>query len=142
MKNTTAAYSPTTAGRRDAAFGARQEEIKPTGRGPRPPEGPVLGWLVCTKGLHKGRDYALTDATTRMGRGADAQIPLAEEAADAQAVIRHDSETGAFFFNDAAHALTAYERITVGSCAWVFVPYVATDISASLPPCKEACGHG
>ena len=40
---------------------------------------PVCGWLVCTKGPHRGRDFKLRSGKNFIGRSAGMDVPLTEE---------------------------------------------------------------
>ena len=40
---------------------------------------PVVGWLVCTKGSHRGEDYRLRSGRNFIGRGADMDVCLKGE---------------------------------------------------------------
>ena len=40
---------------------------------------PVVGWLVCTKGSHRGEDFRLRSGRNFIGRGADMDVCLKGE---------------------------------------------------------------
>lgn len=101
---------------------------------------PVVGWLVCTAGPDRGRDFRLRGVRTAIGRGLQMGVSLLGDAAvsrDTHAIVRFDAATEGFTVlpgsagrtvrvNGAAIAapttLTAGDVIAVGRTHLLFVP--------------------
>lgn len=100
----------------------------------------VVGWLVCTKGLGKGRDYKLYHGWNRIGRGINMDIYLPDDkkvSADSQIAIVFDDRKSEFhivnqmgsltYLNDKnvteTQVLTTGDVITMGDTELVFIAF-------------------
>jgi hypothetical protein len=102
---------------------------------------PVVGWLVCTDGEARGKDFRLRDGGNTVGRdgGNDVQITGDNTiSGHAHATIVYDSSTGSFHLLPKTEAknpsrlngkmilmpteLKARDRIQLGQTVLVFVP--------------------
>lgn len=100
---------------------------------------PVVGWLVCTKGNAKGRDYRLFNGWNRIGRSTDMNICLADDMAISRkhCAVVYDQRAGRFHLvNDSGaptylNGVPLYEPqelkggdvITMGENDFVFIPF-------------------
>ncbi len=57
----------------------------------------VAGWLVCVKGMWKGRDYRLYKGFNRMGNRQGADIPLPEELKETVCALVYDDRSNSFY---------------------------------------------
>lgn len=60
---------------------------------------PIVGWLVCVEGSHKGEDFKLTAGKNSIGRGADMDVSLKGEktvSRDKHAIIVYEPQQNAF----------------------------------------------
>lgn len=60
---------------------------------------PVVGWLVCTQGMHRGTDFRLTAGVNTIGREDGASVRLAGErtvSRSAHATVTYDPDSRAF----------------------------------------------
>lgn len=101
---------------------------------------PVVGWLVCTEGPAKGRDYRIHSQYNYIGRGQHMDICISGDdciSTDRAAVIAYDSEEKFFSFGPSmghnvvrvngkmlmnAVVLNAYDELTIGKTKLLFVP--------------------
>jgi hypothetical protein len=101
---------------------------------------PVVGWLVCTEGGEKGRDYRIHSDNNFIGRDARMDIRITGDdtiSRENHAVISYDPRDKVFYFspgdgrsivrlNDKAIFSTAeikpYDRIEIGRTKLVFLP--------------------
>lgn len=101
---------------------------------------PAVGFLVCVKGPHRGKDYRLMAGRNSLGRGGDADVSLPDDptvSREKHAIITYDERNNQFvlspgtgrgvtYLNDqlveAARDLSAYDRIEVGATVLVFLP--------------------
>jgi hypothetical protein len=101
---------------------------------------PVVGWLVCTKGANRGRDYRIRSGWNSIGRDPAMQICIASDdtiSREDHAKLFFDSKTAAFhitagdgrsgvYVNGSAVlqplALKQMDEIEVGNTTLVFVP--------------------
>lgn len=101
---------------------------------------PIVGWLICTKGPNRGRDYRLHSGTNFIGRSKEMDICIENDQTISKrnaASISYDDRTKAFFIekgevrnliylngrsvrSDAD--IQIYDRIEIGSTELVFVP--------------------
>lgn len=61
--------------------------------------GPVVGWLVCTKGSHRGEDFRLRSGRNFIGRGADMDVCLKGETTvsrDKHAIVLYEPKQRIF----------------------------------------------
>lgn len=69
----------------------------------------VVGWLVCTKGIGKGRDYRLYHGWNRIGRGMNMDIYLPDDkkvSSDTQIAIVFDDRKSEFHIVNQMGSLT------------------------------------
>lgn len=101
---------------------------------------PVVGWLVCTNGTEKGRDYRIHTDNNFVGRSEKMDICIRGDetiSRENQAVITYDANDRNYYFspgdgrsivrvNDKAIfqtvELKAYDRIVVGKTELIFIP--------------------
>lgn len=101
---------------------------------------PVVGWLVCTEGSHKGEDFRLTVGKNSVGRGPDMDVALTGEATvsrDKHAIIVYEPQQNVFlaipgdakelFYLNGDVVLSAQkivkgDRIKVGQVELMFIP--------------------
>ena len=100
---------------------------------------PVVGWLVCTKGGEKGRDYRLHAGRNFIGRGLKSDVSLPDDAQvsrDNHCSIIFEpkkstyaivSGVGELYVNgefvQESHLLSDDEVISIGSSEFIFIPY-------------------
>ena len=101
---------------------------------------PVVGWLVCTKGVHKGEDFRLRVGRNFIGRGQDMDIKLTGEntvSRDKHAIVLYEPNQRIFLAQmGESHELVylngelllsnaqmkAYDRIQLGDAELMLVP--------------------
>ena len=101
---------------------------------------PVVGWLVCTKGVHKGEDFRLRAGRNFIGRGQDMDIKLTGEntvSRDKHAIVLYEPNQRIFLAQmGESHELVylngelllsnaqmkAYDRIQLGDVELMLVP--------------------
>ena len=102
---------------------------------------PAVGWLVCTKGPNKGKDYRFHSGINTIGRSKDRDICIENDnaisAAQIQAKIAYDPKHNNYsliagdgeninYLNGKAvyqvMDLEAYDRIELGNSEFIFVP--------------------
>ncbi|MGI6315460.1 MAG: FHA domain-containing protein [Christensenellales bacterium] len=101
---------------------------------------PAVGFLVCVKGPHRGKDYRLMAGRNALGRSGDADISLPDDptvSREKHAIITYDERNNQFvlspgtgrgvtYLNDqlveAARDISAYDRIELGATVLVFLP--------------------
>ena len=101
---------------------------------------PVVGWLVCTKGVHKGEDFRLRAGRNFIGRGQDMDIKLTGEntvSRDKHAIVLYEPNQRIFLAQmGESHELVylngelllsnaqmkAYDRIQLGDAELMLVP--------------------
>ncbi len=106
---------------------------------------PVVGWIVCTKGEGRGRDYRILAKNNRIGNGAASDICLKNNKAvdrENYATIAYYTKQNAFYLipGDVAGGLKlngneleipteihAKDVIAIGSCEYRFVSFCADD---------------
>ena len=106
---------------------------------------PVAGWIVCTKGEGRGRDYRILAKNNRIGNSAASEICLKSNAAvdrDNYATIAYYAKQNAFYLipGDGRGGLKlngddleipteihAKDVIGIGSCEYRFVSFCADD---------------
>lgn len=101
---------------------------------------PVVGWLICTKGPNRGRDYRLHSGTNFVGRSKEMDVCIEHDQTISKrnaASISYDDRSRTFFIqkgevrnllylngkpvrSDAD--ITMYDRIEIGATELVFVP--------------------
>ena len=64
---------------------------------PLSPDQYVAGWLVCVKGMWKGRDYRLYKGFNRLGNRQGADIPLPEELKETVCALVYDDRSNSFY---------------------------------------------
>jgi hypothetical protein len=102
---------------------------------------PVVGWLVCVKGVNKGRDYRLHSDLNKLGRAPNMDVCIEGD----DAISREDHCRIAFsprsktfsivpgegrnlsYLNDedvlSAIRLKAYDRLDLGDSSFIFIPF-------------------
>jgi hypothetical protein len=108
---------------------------------------PVVGWLVCTKGVHLGQDWRLIAGRNSIGRSENHHVCLGRDSAvsrDKHALISFDARhrhfrvlpgdsTGLAYLNGEEVAtpvqLKAFDVIELGDTTLVFVPFVSAQFS-------------
>lgn len=100
----------------------------------------VTGWLVCTKGQSRGRDYKLYHGWNKIGRSIEMDIYVADDksvSADNQASIVFDDKSNKFYIVNQQGSLTYLNNeslmgtmelkdgdcISMGSTEFVFVAF-------------------
>lgn len=101
---------------------------------------PVVGWLICTKGANRGRDYRLHSGTNFIGRSKEMDVCIEHDSTISKrnaASISYDDRSKTFFIqkgevrnllylngspvrSDAD--LVMYDRIEIGNTELIFVP--------------------
>ena len=101
---------------------------------------PVVGWLICTKGPNRGKDYRLHSGTNFIGRGKQSDVCIEGDSAVStknHASVTYDEREKVFFItkgevrnptylngralrSDAD--LNVYDRIEIGGTELIFVP--------------------
>lgn len=110
---------------------------------------PAVGWLMCTQGPDRGRDFRLVAGANAIGRGDDMAVRLAGDSAvqrQQHAVVEFDAarrffmlrpgdNRGLVYLNGvelkATTPLHAQDRIELGSSTLVFVPLAPVGESTS-----------
>lgn len=101
---------------------------------------PVVGWLVCTKGLHKGEDFRLRAGRNFIGRGQNMDIRLTGEntvSRDKHAIVLYEPNQRIFLAQmGESHELVylngnllmsnaqmkAYDRLQLGDAELMLIP--------------------
>ena len=102
-------------------------------------QSPVVGWLVCTDGREKGRDYRIKNGRNFIGRAYQMDVVIADDAEisrDKHCSIVFDPKsisyslvpgTGIVYLNGEQLSepaqIAAYDKITLGKTTLQFVPY-------------------
>jgi len=116
---------------------------------------PVVGWLVCVKGVNKGRDYRLHSDLNKLGRAPNMDVCIEGD----DAISREDhcriaysprSKTFSMvpgegrnlsYLNDedvlSAIRLKAYDRLDLGDSSFIFIPF---DFDWETATKREAAG--
>lgn len=103
---------------------------------------PVVGWLVCTEGAERGRDYRLHDGNNFIGRDAKMDVCIHGDdqiSRQNHAWLAYDAKNKLFIFgsgtgrnivylNDTQviggqQQLKPYDKITIGNTSLLFVPF-------------------
>lgn len=101
---------------------------------------PVVGWLVCTKGVHKGEDFRLRAGRNFIGRGQNMDIKLTGEntvSRDKHAIVLYEPNQRIFLAQmGESHELVylngnllmsnaqmkAYDRLQLGDAEMMLIP--------------------
>lgn len=100
----------------------------------------VTGWLVCTKGSEKGRDYRIYNGNNWIGRGYQMDICIVDDPSisrERHAVLVYDHKSNKFFLSPGSGTITmvnqeiltkakelkSRDRITLGESEFTFVPF-------------------
>ncbi|MCF8031874.1 MAG: FHA domain-containing protein [Desulfarculaceae bacterium] len=103
---------------------------------------PVVGWLVCTSGDQKGRDYRIKPGVNEIGRDPESAVSIALGGADMaisrrwHAVIEYFNEENEFYINrkdnpevwrNDSRVLTLtkldpFDRLLFGTTPYIFIP--------------------
>ncbi len=102
---------------------------------------PVVGWLVCVKGVHFGEDFKIKSGRNFIGRSGAMNISLSGDKAvsrDKHAILTYDPKSNSFmiqpgdsselcYLNDEPvlipAKLKANDRISLGESELMFVPF-------------------
>lgn len=102
---------------------------------------PVVGWLVCVKGVHFGEDFKIKSGRNFIGRSGNMNISLSADKAisrDKHAILTYDPKSNSFliqpgesselcYVNDEAilvpTKLKINDRISLGESELVFIPF-------------------
>jgi hypothetical protein len=115
---------------------------------------PVVGWLVCTEGVEKGRDYRLHSEKNWIGRSESMDITIKDPSISREnhAAVAYDPRRETFeirpgevrgmvYVNgqEAANSLdlSPYDRIELGDSKFVFVPFVGGNFNWGEKPDGE-----
>ena len=108
---------------------------------------PVVGWLVCVKGVHFGEDFKIKSGRNFIGRSGSMNISLSADKAvsrDKHAILTYDPKSNSFliqpgesselcYVNDEAvlvpTKLKHNDRISLGETELVFVPFCSDTFS-------------
>ena len=111
---------------------------------------PAVGWLMCTSGPDRGRDFRLVAGANAIGRGDEMPVRLAGDSAVQRAqhavvdfdavrrvfVLRPGDNRGLVYLNGvelkAATPMAAQDRIELGSSTLVFVPLAPPGQAAAM----------
>lgn len=106
---------------------------------------PVVGWLICTEGKERGRDYRIHADNNFIGRSERMDICVRGDetiSRDNHAIVSFDLVDGKFYFspgdgraiarlNEKAlfqtAELNAYDEITLGKTKFRFIPFCGKD---------------
>lgn len=106
---------------------------------------PVVGWLVCVKGVHFGEDFKIKSGRNFIGRSGAMNISLSGDKAvsrDKHAILTYDPKSNSFmiqpgdsselcYLNDEMvlipTKLNANDKISLGESELMFVPF-CTDV--------------
>lgn len=100
----------------------------------------VTGWLVCTGGPERGRDYRLHHGFNRIGRSMDMDVFVAEDPAisrDTHCSVVYDARANRFYavpgkgtltyvnqeLLECQHVLTGGDELQIGDSCFEFIPY-------------------
>ncbi len=101
---------------------------------------PVVGFVVCVDGPHKGTDFRLRSGRNFLGRSQEMDVALTDDetvSRENHAVISYDSKDNLFllvpgggrgltYHNgsviESAVPLRAYDRVEIGQCKLLFLP--------------------
>lgn len=102
---------------------------------------PVVGWLVCTEGADKGRDYRIRSENNFLGRGENMHIVIQGDSTisrERHAVLSYDPKTNSFTLLPGSgrgivhlngeplyqhRELSPYDEIELGNTKLMFVPF-------------------
>ncbi len=102
---------------------------------------PVVGWVVCTKGMHFGEDFKIKSGRNFIGRSGSMNISLSADRAvsrDKHAILTYDPKKNVFmiqpgdspelcYLNDETllipTQLKAYDKIALGESELMFIPF-------------------
>ena len=102
---------------------------------------PVVGWLVCVDGVHKGEDFRIKRGRNFIGRASNMDIVISGDQAvsrDKHAILTYDPKGVSFFLQPGLSSELSYvnqeavlvptklksgDRITLGDTELIFVPF-------------------
>lgn len=108
---------------------------------------PVVGWLVCVKGLHFGEDFKIKSGRNFIGRSGSMNISLSADKAvsrEKHAILTYDPRSNTFtiqpgesselcYLNDETvlipQKLKANDRIALGDSELIFIPFCSEAFS-------------
>jgi len=101
---------------------------------------PVVGWLVCVKGIYFGQSFSLKTGNNSVGRSMEMDVPLAQVSTISRirhCIITYEPEKKEFFVQPGESSgltylngnlvlsftrINARDTIKLGSCEFVFYP--------------------
>ena len=106
---------------------------------------PVVGWLVCSEGSNKGRDYRIYSGYNRAGRDPSSDICIYNDPnieLTSHFIIAYDPKGNMFHLIPGSNTLVllnnksllsptplnAYDTITAGNTSLKFIPYCKGDV--------------
>lgn len=108
---------------------------------------PVCGWLVCTEGTDKGRDYRIKSERNFIGRSPKMDIAISGDdsiSRENHASITYDPKNNRFSISagdsrgliykngesiESNSSLEAFDEIDIGSSKFKFIPFVGENFS-------------
>ena len=102
---------------------------------------PVVGWLVCVKGVNKGRDYRLHSDLNKLGRAPNMDVCIEDDQAISREnhcqiafsprsktynIVPGDGRNISYLNNQdvlSAMRLQAYDRLDLGESSFIFIPF-------------------
>ena len=106
---------------------------------------PVVGWLVCVKGVHFGEDFKIRSGRNFIGRSGAMDVSLSGDKAvsrDKHAILTYDPKSNSFMIQPGDSSELCYlndemvliptklgknERISLGESELMFVPFCSDD---------------
>lgn len=116
---------------------------------------PVVGWLVCVEGKHKGKDYRLTSGRNFIGRSQKMDVVIEGDPSvsrEAHAVVIYEPKGNIYmiqpgvskelsYLNDQvvleAKAIKVNDVITVGATKLMFIPCCSSKFQWTVDDKKE-----
>ena len=141
----------------------RNNEVTVAGQGAIGAD-PVVGWLVCVRGNHRGEDFKLKTGRNAIGRATGMDIPIIGDSAvsrENHAFVTYDPQAISFtatpgdtdalsYLNGdplrAATVLKANDTLTLGATKLMFFPCCSDafnwDMAAGKPETNDALSEG
>lgn len=116
---------------------------------------PVVGWLVCVKGVHYGEDFRLVAGRNFVGRNSSMEVCLSKDnsiSREKHLIIVFEPKQNTFilqpgdskelsYLNDEvilqAKVMQAGDSLVMGNSQFVFVPFCTSEISWKDFPVEE-----
>lgn len=108
---------------------------------------PVVGWLVCVEGVHKGEDFKIKRGRNFIGRSGNMDISISGDKAisrDKHAILTYDPKSITFFIQPGLSSELCYvnqeavlvptklninDRIVLGDTELIFIPFCSTEFT-------------